>query len=198
VLSGLQSVSCNVYIADFLAPPCTLHALREQHNPSGPKGPPAKIDPAGPAGTKARIGVQWGEKDRLRIGPDFFGKARATQTSLRCARGARVFRSLLRIRSIEKWINRSRIGRWTDASQRERCPSGKMKCARIAVMRSNPAPSWFRDDAHEPLGWLHYRRGRNSLPYSGPLYLYLDRFSHVIGCDFKCETIVSMLHKCIG
>jgi hypothetical protein len=51
-------------------PRCSLHALQDQHIPSGPKArcslargsPVGKADPLGPAGGKGSIDMQWGEK----------------------------------------------------------------------------------------------------------------------------------------
>jgi hypothetical protein len=80
VLSGLQSVSCNVYIADFRSPRCTLYApqtplrvakgrcslARTRKRSLAEAHLPAKIDRRSPAGGKERIGMQWGEKGQLR------------------------------------------------------------------------------------------------------------------------------------
>jgi hypothetical protein len=37
-------------------------------HPSGSQSPPAKNRPVGPVGSKGRIGMQWGEKGRARVG----------------------------------------------------------------------------------------------------------------------------------
>jgi hypothetical protein len=45
-------------------PHCILYALQGPADPSGPKGP-SKNRPPGPAGSKGRVGMQWGEGERI-------------------------------------------------------------------------------------------------------------------------------------
>jgi hypothetical protein len=51
-----------------IPPPASFTPLRDQQTPLGPKGPPAKTDPRGPL-VASRVGMQWGEKGPLHMGP---------------------------------------------------------------------------------------------------------------------------------